>query len=199
MSRQYCTSCERPLVTCICDLVSPIDNQVEIWFLQHPSEEKQTKGTARLAFLSLNRCRIIVGEDFTNNETLNKVIADSNVNVCLLYPGNDAVVADKSSFDSASDTIVLVLDGTWKKAFKMYQLSKNLHGLPKLTLPSSITSNYVIRKHHKSTDLSSLEACTHLLIALEGDSVKFQPLLDSFDLFNQFQQRLVKLHSKTKS
>ncbi|KGJ88745.1 tRNA-uridine aminocarboxypropyltransferase [Thalassotalea sp. ND16A] len=191
MSRQYCTRCHRPLVTCICSLRCNIDNNVDIWLLQHPSEEKQAKGTATLTDLSLRNCRVLIAEDFSHCEALNQIIADAEINVILLYPGEDAKVATAQSLSEQLKTVVLVLDGTWKKAYRMYQLSKNLHNLAKITLADSIKSQYLIRKHHKASDVSTIEACAYALAALEGDNEKYQPLLESFANFNQFQLSLV--------
>ena len=190
MSRQYCTRCQRPLVTCICNLCSHIENDVSVVFLQHPTEEKQAKGTAMLAHLSLQKSSIIVGENFNDNETLNSLINDEDNNVLLLYPEESAIVANEQTNVMRKKTIILILDGTWKKAYRMYQLSTKLHSLNKITLANDIKSQYVIRKHHKDSDVSSLEACAHALIALEGDNDKYAPLLDSFNKFNQFQLSL---------
>lgn len=190
MSRQYCTSCDRPLVTCICNLSCHINNNVEVWFLQHPSEVKQAKGTVKLASLCLANCSIITGENFTDNEQLNRLIRDDDKQVLLLYPQESAVVASTLKVCSQLKTVVLILDGTWKKAYKMYQLSKNLHDLTKITLGGDIKSQYLIRKHHNDTDVSSLEACAHALIALENNEQKYQPLLASFHQFNDMQLAL---------
>ncbi len=190
MSRQYCTTCQRPLVTCICKFCCQINNQVEVWFLQHPSEEKQAKGTATLASLCLTNSKVIVGEDFSEHQHLNALLANSNRQVLLLYPGPQARVAQPLSLIQQKQTVILILDGTWKKAYRMFQLSKNLQQLPTITLASGIKSQYRIRKHHKETDVSSLEACAHALCALEQDEVKYQPLLESFHQFNDFQLSL---------
>ncbi len=198
MSRQYCTRCERPLVTCICNLTCRIENHVQVWFLQHPSEQKQAKGSAMLANLSLQQSKILIAEDFSAHEELQHVIDDPNINVLLLYPDDSAKVAEPLVDSEAKKTIVLILDGTWKKAYKMYQLSKNLHGLEKITLPGEITSQYRIRKHHKATDLSSLEACAHALMMLENNQHRYQPLLHSFAQFNDFVQNLANRHQANK-
>ncbi|WNC73925.1 tRNA-uridine aminocarboxypropyltransferase [Thalassotalea psychrophila] len=190
MSRQYCTRCQRPLVTCICKLCSQIENDVRVVFLQHPSEEKQAKGTAMLAHLSLQNSSIIIGENFNEDETLNNIINDDENNVLLLYPEASSLVANKLTDTMISKTVILILDGTWKKAYRMYQLSTNLHRLNKITLANDIKSQYVIRKHHKDSDVSSLEACAHALGALEGNNVKYTALLESFTKFNQFQLSL---------
>ncbi|MDG1731844.1 MAG: DTW domain-containing protein [Thalassotalea sp.] len=187
MSRQYCTSCDRPLVTCICKFCCSISNEVEVWFLQHPSEEKQAKGTAKLSTLCLTSSKILIGENFTDNEQLNSLLTDSSKQVLLLYPEESAVVAKALPLEERKNTVILILDGTWKKAYLMYQLSTNLHSLAKITLAPGIKSEYRIRKHHKEADVSSLEACAHALVALENSEAKYQPLFNSFNLFNDFQ------------
>ncbi|WP_371378716.1 tRNA-uridine aminocarboxypropyltransferase [Thalassotalea aquiviva] len=195
MSRQYCTRCERPLVTCICQFACQVKNQVEVWFLQHPSEVNKVKGTAKLASLCLDKCKIIVGENFSHNPELNAKIDDPNTNVVLLYPDDEALKVSPMDVPTQQQTLLLILDGTWKKAYKMFQLSSNLHNLAKLTLASDITSEYIIRKHHKATDVSSFEATVHALTALENSQQKYAPMHDSFALFNQFQLTLSKQHS----
>ncbi|WP_185962570.1 tRNA-uridine aminocarboxypropyltransferase [Thalassomonas sp. M1454] len=196
MSRQYCTSCERPLVTCICKFCCSINNEVEVWFLQHTSEEKQAKGTAKLASLCLTHSKILIGEDFSDNQQLNKLLTDPSKQVYLLYPEQSAVVAKALTKSERKNTVILILDGTWKKAYLMYQLSTNLHPLAKITLASGIKSEYRIRKHHKESDVSSLEACAHALVALEDDKLKYQPLFNSFAQFNDFQLSLRKNNQK---
>ena len=192
MSRQYCTRCQRPLVTCICKLCCHINNNVRVVFLQHPTEEKQAKGTATLAHLSLQNSKIIIGENFNDNSELNNIIQDGNNNILLLYPNDGAKVTTKLTNALQMKTVILILDGTWKKAYRMYQLSTNLHTLNKITLADDIKSQYVIRKHHKDSDVSSLEACAHALLALEGNKAKYAPLFESFNKFNQFQLSLTR-------
>ena len=163
---------------------------MRVVFLQHSTEEKQAKGTAMLAHLSLQNSSIIIGENFNEDETLNNIINDEENNVLLLYPEENALVANKLTDVIRNKTVILILDGTWRKAYRMYQLSTNLHRLNKITLANDIKSQYVIRKHHKDSDVSSLEACAHALGALEGNKDKYTSLLQSFDDFNQFQLSL---------
>ncbi|NMP16752.1 tRNA-uridine aminocarboxypropyltransferase [Thalassotalea sp. Y01] len=198
MSRQYCTRCERPLVTCICKFVQTIDNHVQVWFLQHPKEQHHSKGSAKLAHLSLRNSRILIGEDFSDCDALNQAIQDDQVNVRLLYPSNDAELARPISDQQQAKLVIVILDATWKKAYKMLQLSKNLQALPTITLDAEIKSQYVIRKHHKVNDVSSLEACAHALIALEDNPTKYQGLLNAFTSFNQWQLELSGGHQQQK-
>ncbi|TLU67507.1 DTW domain-containing protein [Thalassotalea litorea] len=190
MSRQYCTRCQRPLVTCICEFSSPTQNHIDVVILQHTSEEKQAKGTAGLLALSLHRCHLFVGENFSEHAQLNELIKAPGYQTYLLYPGEKSEIVAPKSSEQQHKLRLIVLDGTWKKAYKMLQLSKNLHALDQVTLPDTFTSQYHIRKHHDPRGLSTLESTAHALGVLEADPNKYQKILSGFEQFNDFQARL---------
>ena len=83
---------------------------------------------------------------------------------------------------------IIILDGTWKKAYRMFMLNPCLQQIKHIVLPQGITSLYQIRKTKKDNALSSLEACCHALARLENAPEKYQNLLSSFVKFNEFQQ-----------
>lgn len=204
MSRVCCTVCLRPEKTCICHLFCNIDNSVNVIVLQHPTEVSQTKGTVTLLANSLQQCEVVVGEDFTHNDDLLNLLRQYKDNVYLLYPSESArvlasaallsteVLNDKNEVNHRSKNLntvkcIIVIDGTWKKAYKMYMLNTFLHDIPHLTLPESTQGDYKIRTTQKENALSSLEACTYALMSLEVNVNKYQPLLSSFKKFNDFQ------------
>ncbi len=190
MARVLCAACQRPQVACICSFVTAINNQVLVVILQHPKEVGQTKGTADLLARSLKRCEVIVGEDFTDNEALNRII--SEYQALLLYPSEQAKVINHTLYQQASTKkplCIILLDGTWKKAYLMFMLSKNLQKLTQVCLPESIEGQYQIRKTKKENALSTLEACCYALVSLEEETSKlpvpYQHLLNGFVKFNQ--------------
>ncbi len=204
MSRVCCTVCLRPEKTCICHLFCNIDNSVNVIVLQHPTEVSQTKGTVTLLANSLQQCEVVVGEDYTHNDDLLNLLRQYKDNVYLLYPSESAsvlssaallsteVLNDKNEVNHRAINLntvkcIIVIDGTWKKAYKMYMLNTFLHDIPHLTLPESTQGDYKIRKTQKENALSSLEACTYALMSLEVNVNKYQPLLSSFKKFNDFQ------------
>jgi DTW domain-containing protein YfiP len=78
---------------------------------------------------------------------------------------------------------LVVLDGTWRKSRKMLHLNPVLQSLPRLSLQGLPPSSYRIRKAHRPSQLSTLEATCLALMQLEGDAEKFQALLTAFDGF----------------
>ena len=185
MSRVICPSCSRPEKVCICNFIEPIDNRVEIAILQHPTEVKQMKGTAIIAQLALTQCKTWVGEQLSELPGLVTWLTE-NKNVLLLYPEidnqvKDCKVFDVGEMDRLSEVKVLILDGTWRKTFKMMQLNPELQSLNRVSLTPTKDSKYRIRKQKDSQSLSTVEAIYELLSQLENSTEKFKPLLDAFE------------------
>ncbi|MBY0415032.1 MAG: DTW domain-containing protein [Bdellovibrionales bacterium] len=64
-------------------------------------------------------------------------------------------------------THLIVIDGTWRKAKKIFLSSKNLQPLPALSLAPTEESDYRIRKAPSENALSTLEASVMALNILE--------------------------------
>jgi len=184
MSRPYCNVCQRPQVSCICHLVNTTNNDIDVVILQHPSEVKQTKGTVTLLKQSLTSCQVFVGENFTEHVELRQMVDKYKNEIALLYPSEQAVDISKSQFVENIRCIIL-LDGTWKKAYRLYMMNPWLHELTHITLPDDIKGQYQIRSTKKKGALSSLEACCYTLALLEDSTQKYKNILTSFAQFNQ--------------
>ncbi|WGY47426.1 MULTISPECIES: DTW domain-containing protein [unclassified Vibrio] len=185
MSR-YCSRCGKAHKACICAAIVPIDSQVELIILQHPTEEHRAMGTARILSLSLANCRLLVGEDFRQHEELNRLLAESSVQHFVLYPSEQSQSSAQLKLQAERPIRVIVLDGTWKKAFKMWQVNTQLHHLPALHLPKDLKGNYRIRKAPSENALSTVEAGYHLLQTLQPEQ-DFSPLMAAFDTMINYQ------------
>ncbi|MEI6894521.1 MAG: tRNA-uridine aminocarboxypropyltransferase [Colwellia sp.] len=208
MPRTLCRHCQRPETVCICRFTFPVANDIHLVVLQHPSEVSQSKGTVPLLSKSLRSCDVLVGENFTHEP--NFLDITKKYQTLLLYPSEHAIEIDQALISqlTASTLIksqgskplcLVILDGTWKKAYRMFMLSKNLQQLPQVCLPQYLANagQYHIRKVAKKNALSSLEASCYALALIEAGSDfarvtpeqagKYQPLLNKFQEFNQFQ------------
>ena len=196
--RARCPRCERALVACFCHSITALDNALSVVILQHPSEVKHAKGTAKIVELSLNNCQLLVGEDFCDDDTFTPLIKAKKS--LLLYPNDNAItptqlvvhLQQKSQQEtqpnpssSLADYQLIVIDGSWKKAYKIFCLNPVLATLPCIGIEVVNESNYRIRKSSRSDSLSTLEAIHSLLTTLEGD--KFEGLLTTFDIMVNFQ------------
>jgi DTW domain-containing protein len=215
VKRVVCERCSRPQTTCICNWIRPTANVVEVVVLQHPLEALNTKGSARLLNLSLQRSRLWVEEVFAlgalhallhdpfdadADADADSTSASDVKQAILLYPNisTDAAVGVSTPPILPSETLrdpsrlrLIVLDGTWRKSRKLLHLNPLLQQLPRLSLRDVPASRYLIRKAHRADQLSTLEATCLALGQLEGNADRFQPLLDAFDGFisQQLAQR----------
>jgi DTW domain-containing protein YfiP len=190
MTRAYCLQCERPEKSCICHLVTLVENDIHIVILQHPLEVKQSKGSVTLLHQSLEKSQVIVGENFAENHEVELLLKQYDQQCAVLYPSDKATVLSEENHDISPPKCLFILDGTWKKSYKMFMTNDWLQKLPFFTLADDIVGQYQIRKTTKKNALSSLEACCYALTVLEhqgNDGSRYQPLLSSFVEFNNFQ------------
>ncbi|MCM0147525.1 DTW domain-containing protein [Photobacterium galatheae] len=188
MSR-YCERCGKAVKACICQWIEKIDARTELWILQHPSEVKQPLGTARILTLSLPNARLWIGEDFSEHDEINTLLSDPERHVAVLYPGEGAIPLSQWAPERGAKqrTTLILLDGTWKKAYKIWQLSANLQTLPCVRLETASAGNYRIRKSPKASGVSTVEAAYDALSQIEGEGQKFQPLIHTFEQMIDFQ------------
>ena len=194
MARAHCSNCGCPAVRCVCKFIVATNNDVELIVLQHPKEVNHPKGSGALLINSLVACRHFIGENFDEQIDFQHYLAQlkqSLNTVYVMFPSEHSTLISEviaSPKQNGQNNIALiVLDGTWKKAYKMYQLSTSLHAYPQVHLPDNFISLYQIRKTKKANALSTLEASCHALGVLENNVERYQGLLKSFTHFNHYQ------------
>ena len=164
-SRSFCPECEFLKSRCLCDTLKTIPNSIHLIVLQHPTETKHPLNTVRIMKKSFKELTVIIGEDFTNDLKLNTLLCEPENEFALLYPGENSEVLKSNS--ERKITHLILLDGTWRKAKKIFMLSKNLHSLPSIKLAPEDKSEYRIRKAPSEDSLSTLEASVEALHMLE--------------------------------
>jgi len=180
--RPRCDRCALPLRTCLCALVTPVRNDVDVLVLQHPDEAREAKGSARLMRLSLAHCRVVVGEVFEPAELLNLLGGDVSGNA-LLYP-TDAVGGGARTVPSARPRRLVVLDGTWRKTLRMLHANPLLQTLPRWpVMPVGLARYAALRKARLPSQLSTLEATCAALGDVEDAPARYVPLLAAFGRF----------------
>ena len=207
--RSRCPRCLRPDATCLCPAVRSVASQVQVLILMHPQEEHQAKGTARLLHLCLPASRLAVGETFAAQELarlLQEPWCDADAraprHAMLLYPPTppDAQHPMPTPPPMPPDWLctperlrLVLLDGTWRKSRKMLWNNPALQSLPRMALRDMPASRYIIRKAQREGQLSTMEATTHALQALEGwpaQAWQLQALQQSFAGLIAQHQRL---------
>ncbi|WP_095080212.1 tRNA-uridine aminocarboxypropyltransferase [Pseudomonas sp. Irchel s3h17] len=176
MSRNRCARCLRPQTHCLCPLIPSLDSRTRVLLLQHPCEVSHALNTARLAALGLNNAELIVGEVFEDLPTL---LNPPGYQARLLFPADDA--QPMQAYAATDKPLLLVVpDGTWRKARKMLHLNPLLAALPRVTLADGGVSRYRLRKAPGPGALSTVEAIVQALQVLEAPT-SFEPLLRPFE------------------
>ena len=176
MSRARCERCLRPTAHCLCALIPALGSRTRVLILQHPSEVNHALNTARFAARGLENAELQVGEVF---DDLAQWLDRPGYRACLLFPGEEAV-ALTASRTGDTPLLLVIPDGTWRKARKLLHLNPLLAALPRVVLTDAPPSRYRLRKAPGPDALSTLEAIVHALNTLEPET-SFDGLLRPFD------------------
>src|SRR5690606_952798 len=153
-TRLRCDRCLRPQSHCLCAYVTTVSNRTRVLVLQHAEEQKHALNTGRLAVLGLERAELLVGEYFP--QLAEKLSAYTSV--FLLFPGEFAQAPNPLACDAANGPVLLIVpDGTWRKARKILYANPVLSSLPRLSLEAGAPSRYRLRKTSVPAAVSTIE------------------------------------------
>lgn len=179
MARESCPRCYRPADLCICHHFSgipPVENRTGVIILQHPRERFHYLGTARIARLGLARCRLEVAWGETGQELTRELALPPETG--LLYPHTEAIPL---ALSQPLPRHLLLLDGTWANARKLYRVNPWLESLPHYRLTPNAPGRYRIRGEPDQQSLSTIEAIIQALKILEPHRSGLDRLMKVFE------------------
>lgn len=190
MKRTMCLNCHYPQSVCICDALCTVTSAQKVIILQHPSEVKHAKSSVKLIRLCVPNSEIWIGETPGDFAQLIINLKTQRNQVCVIYPNQNSVPLESINEKQNSNiTSIILLDATWRKAYKIWQLNPWLQHLPSWHFAIPPQSEYKIRKTSVSSGLSTLEALAHTLYITQG--LDKAPLLTTF---TRMQQRVFAQH-----
>jgi DTW domain-containing protein YfiP len=89
----------------------------------------------------------------------------------FLFPFDDATPLDRVPLSGLPVTLI-VPDGSWRQAFKMYKRIPGLAGVRRVALPPGSPSTYRLRTEMHAAGLSTIEAIARAFGILEGPAVQ---------------------------
>ena len=165
---------------------------VRIVILQHPSEQKHPLATVPILKACLSNLEVHVGSVFPEGLLSHLDLARCRV----LFPNDNATIWDTSiegaplSVDAASRDAecdaLIVLDGTWRKAKRMWFENPWLHAIPAVVIKAQESSHYRIRSSSVKGGLSTLETVTQACNYLSS-SHSFDALMNPFEAMIDMQ------------
>ncbi|GGO66717.1 DTW domain-containing protein [Bowmanella pacifica] len=143
-------------------------NRTKVVILQHPSEVKVAKSTVRLLAMTLNKLDIYVGESAGDFTQVRELCEANPGQVGVLYPSAHSQPLEGQSTPRLQALATLVvLDGTWRKANKIWHCNPWLHTLSGWHFAMPPSSHYQ-RVAKRPDSLSTLEAVAYGLHTLEN-------------------------------
>jgi DTW domain-containing protein len=187
--RPVCAGCSRPSVVCICASIRRIATQTRVVILQHPRESDVAINTARLVELQLERAERHIAVKLSEVPALRARLTDTAAPPILLYPGPDAL--DLADAPPSGPVTLVVLDGTWWQAKKLFQQNPELATLPRYSLSPSAPSRYRIRREPALHCISTIEAIGEALALLEPAGFDREAWLLPFEAMVEHQLHYV--------
>lgn len=184
--REECSTCYKPVRHCFCDAIRNVSHDTHITIIQHPRERRHPFNTVRILEQALES--VTVHPFFPKGRWEQEqadVIATSlesrpdGESIAILYPSKDATLLEEASSTTMPNHLIL-LDGTWFQAKKLYEHLPCLHDLPKVAFAPEQPSEYKIRKEPKENYVSTLEALVHSLRLIEPENQNVEDLLHPF-------------------
>lgn len=177
--RQLCTTCLQPVYGCYCSHVRCFDPLINFVILIHPMEMRRRIATGRMSSLVLANSQLIMGQDYTDNQQVNDILANPENHCVMLYPGRQShnltplSESERASlFPKNKKLTIFVIDGTWATARKTVRQSHNLHELPRICFAPERPSTFRVRKQPNPACYSTIEAIHHT-IELVGNTQGF--------------------------
>lgn len=185
--RELCSDCLQPEFSCYCSFIQKFDPMMKFVILLHPIERRRRIATGRMSHLCLKNSELVIGEDFTQQNRINEILADSSYQPVVLYPGRNSLNLTDSPkeerskiFVEGKTPVVFVIDGTWNTARKTMRISQNLNTLPRLCFTPTVKSQFRVRKQPRAECVSTIEAIHHFVNFFHKE-IGQQNLLDVFN------------------
>lgn len=187
--RGLCYTCWRPSGFCYCAKIRPLDLDLRFAILIHPLEEKRPIATGRMAHLCLKDSLLIEGDDYSDDEQVNALMADPQNHCVILYPGEGSTDLTPLSpqerralFPQNKRIVIFAIDGTWNSARRTMFRSQNLKKLPQIRFTPSTPSRIRVRQQPEKHCYTTLEAIHQVIDLLtESPSRPHDNLLEVLD------------------
>jgi len=168
-----CAECQLPEVSCICAYRNRVQAEVEFVVLMHRNETYKPTNTGRLIAATIAGTRLIqwVSRNEPGDE-LKALLENPEYQPILVFPPSDdyaeRMISAPLTGSGAGKPLLILLDGTWRQAKRMFRLSSYLQHLPVISLNEMRTSTYALRKAIHEGQLCTAEVAAALLEQL-GD------------------------------
>lgn len=185
-----CDDCRLPQIACICKYRPALEADVEFCLIMHDTEFRKPTNTGRLIADCLATTRIFKWHRTEPDPALLAFLANPSYQHWLVFPADDETQQSRiKSFmpSNHKKTSLIILDGTWQQASKMFRRSPYLNHLPLISINPEGISQYRLRRASQEHHLCTAEIAAELM-KVAGEADKAAILEDYFLVFSQHYQ-----------
>ena len=180
-TKDPCLDCGLHKNLCICEFIPKLLIKTKICLVIHRQELKRTTNTGKLAIKSLLNSEMRVrGLDDKKTLDLSDLLIPQYRSL-LFYPADDAVELTRELVSSSPLPIQLIVpDGNWRQASKVYSRHTELSHIPKVKISAPNNSVHHLRAEHSPEGMATLQAIAYALGIIEGAHI-MNPLLKLYN------------------
>lgn len=161
-----CSKCGLPIITCICGRIKEVKTKAKFIILSSERELYRNTNTANLLKLTNPKSTEIV--IWKRDEVSQKIFNYINSNIYrtyLIFPIiNEEMKERKIQYSKIKKIpVFIIVDGTWKEAWKIIRKSDYLKKLPVISLDVKVSSKFSLRRGQAEGNLCTIETAIELL------------------------------------
>lgn len=161
-----CDKCGLPIITCICNEITKVTSEAKFIILSSEKEVFRNTNTASLLkLINFKSTEIVIWRRGEKPNEILKYIDNNIFDTYLIFPSvNEEMEKRKISYTKTNNIpIFIIVDGTWKEAWKIIKKSEYLHNIPLLPLETNKISKFTLRKGQEEGHLCTIETAIELL------------------------------------
>jgi DTW domain-containing protein YfiP len=164
-----CARCRLHRSLCVCALLPRLETRTRLVLVIHRFEERKPTNTGLLAASCLAGSEVHArgGKD----DATGPLTWPEGTEPLFLFPYEDACPLDRAPLAGTPVTLI-VPDGNWRQASKVYKRVPGLAGVRCVSLPAGAPSSYRLRTEAHAKGLSTIEAIARAFGILEGPAVQ---------------------------
>ena len=182
---ENCSKCGLPIITCICKSIKEVETKAKFVILSSEKEVYRNTNTAHLLKqINTKSTEIIIWKRGEIPSSILSYINNDIYNVYLVFPiMNKEMEIRKAKYNKDNNTpVFIIVDGTWREAWKIIRKSDYLKNLPILSLETNRVSKFTLRRGQEEGNLCTIEAAMELL-KINDEDILSEEINKGFELF----------------
>ena len=182
---ENCSKCGLPIITCICKSIKEVETKAKFVILSSEKEVYRNTNTANLLKqINTKSTEIIIWKRGEIPGSILSYINNDIYNVYLVFPIiNKEMEIRKAKYNKDNNTpVFIIVDGTWREAWKIIRKSDYLKNLPILSLETNRVSKFTLRRGQEEGNLCTIEAAMELL-KINDEDILSEEINKGFELF----------------